>query len=248
MIAEVPTIAIEHVYVWNNTSVIVDEVLAQRLGLVPLNVDPDLFETRGCASCRQLFLSSLNSDVSTIPAGGDATDRNTLVFKLDVTCSRIKPPPTSAAKSSSSTTAPSINAPYDTLKNGLVTASQLVWEPQGEQAELLRLIAKRPAATNGDIVLAKLRPGQAIEMEMHAVKGVGKDHAKFSPVGACAALSRQYRPTVSLLRRSQQRRQPTAFFQLSSSRRQTLFRHTSLRSSRHVSRQASYASTQRRRP
>ena len=40
-----------------------------------------------------------------------------------------------------------------------------------------------PAPTNPNIVLAKLRPGQAVEMEMHAVKGVGKDHAKFSPVG-----------------------------------------------------------------
>ena len=46
MIAEVPTICIENVYVWNNTSVIQDEVLAHRLGMVPLNVDPTLFEYR----------------------------------------------------------------------------------------------------------------------------------------------------------------------------------------------------------
>lgn len=32
-------------------------------------------------------------------------------------------------------------------------------------------------------MLAKLRPGQEIEMELHAIKGVGKDHAKWSPVG-----------------------------------------------------------------
>ncbi|KAF9791181.1 hypothetical protein BJ322DRAFT_1040241 [Thelephora terrestris] len=40
LIAEVSTIAIKHVYVWDNTSVIQDEVLAQRIALVPLNVDP----------------------------------------------------------------------------------------------------------------------------------------------------------------------------------------------------------------
>ena len=34
--AEVPTLAIEYVFVHNNTSVIQDEVLAQRLGLIPL--------------------------------------------------------------------------------------------------------------------------------------------------------------------------------------------------------------------
>ena len=34
-----------------------------------------------------------------------------------------------------------------------------------------------------EIVLAKLRPGQEVEMELHAIKGLGKDHAKWSPVG-----------------------------------------------------------------
>ncbi|MCO5583486.1 hypothetical protein L7F22_037397 [Adiantum nelumboides] len=33
-----------------------------------------------------------------------------------------------------------------------------------------------------DITLAKLRPGQCIELEAHAVKGLGKTHAKWSPV------------------------------------------------------------------
>ena len=32
-------------------------------------------------------------------------------------------------------------------------------------------------------MLAKLRPGQEIDMELHAVKNVGKEHAKWSPVG-----------------------------------------------------------------
>jgi DNA-directed RNA polymerase I and III subunit RPAC1 len=43
LIAEVPTMAIETVYVFNNTSVIQDEVLAHRLGLIPIKANPEKF-------------------------------------------------------------------------------------------------------------------------------------------------------------------------------------------------------------
>lgn len=33
------------------------------------------------------------------------------------------------------------------------------------------------------ILICKMKPGQEIHAYMHAVKGIGKDHAKFSPVG-----------------------------------------------------------------
>lgn len=45
LLAEVPSVAIEHVYIANNTSIVQDEILSHRLGLVPLNVDPRLIET-----------------------------------------------------------------------------------------------------------------------------------------------------------------------------------------------------------
>jgi hypothetical protein len=48
-------VCIENVYVWDNTSVIVDEVLSHRWGLVPLNVDPALMFTKKS----KLFLLSL---------------------------------------------------------------------------------------------------------------------------------------------------------------------------------------------
>jgi DNA-directed RNA polymerase I and III subunit RPAC1 len=46
MIAEIPTMAIEKVEMWQNTSVIPDENLAHRMGLVPIAVDPRVFEYR----------------------------------------------------------------------------------------------------------------------------------------------------------------------------------------------------------
>lgn len=36
MISEVPMMAIEKVYIYNNTSIIQDEILAHRIGLIPL--------------------------------------------------------------------------------------------------------------------------------------------------------------------------------------------------------------------
>jgi DNA-directed RNA polymerases I and III subunit RPAC1 len=98
-----------------------------------------------------------------------ATDRNTIVFKLQVECTRD----TAAPRDSTD--------PAVLYHNSEVRAGDFQWIPQGEQADVFA--ASPPAPTIPETVLVKLRPGQAIEMEMHAVKGVGKDHAKFSPVG-----------------------------------------------------------------
>ena len=38
--------AIEKVFIYNNTSIIQDEVLAHRLGLIPIKADPRMFEYR----------------------------------------------------------------------------------------------------------------------------------------------------------------------------------------------------------
>ena len=104
LIADVPTICIENVYVWNNTSVIHDEVLAHRLGLVPLNVNPNIFELR--------------------ERPDRATDRNTVVFKLNVECKRKRDAPANCTD------------PDLLYENHNVTAGMLQWIPQGEQSEL----------------------------------------------------------------------------------------------------------------
>lgn len=47
------------------------------------------------------------------------------------------------------------------------------------------------------ILLAKMRPYQSIDIIMHAVKGIGRDHAKFSPV---ATASYRLMPVIDILR------------------------------------------------
>ncbi|KXZ47870.1 hypothetical protein GPECTOR_32g483 [Gonium pectorale] len=155
LIAEVPTMAIEHVFIVNNTSIIQDEVMAHRLGLVPLLVPPHLFDEKVAEEA--------------------PSEKNTVVFKLDVTCKR---------------------KPDGSLENDKVLSSQLVWLPAGSelpeettcrfasgQAHLFaEPDAQAPRAVHSDILLAKLRPGQTIQLEAHATKGIGKQHAKWSPV------------------------------------------------------------------
>lgn len=43
LIAEVPTVAIEKITINQNTTVVPDEVLAHRMGLIPINANPSLF-------------------------------------------------------------------------------------------------------------------------------------------------------------------------------------------------------------
>jgi len=51
MISEVPTLAIEDVRIYDNTSVIFDEMLAHRLGLIPLRTDLARYAVRSECSC-----------------------------------------------------------------------------------------------------------------------------------------------------------------------------------------------------
>lgn len=60
MIAEVPTLAIDLVNIYDNSSILFDEVLAHRLGLIPLKFDPVKLNLktdckckgRGCIHCQ----------------------------------------------------------------------------------------------------------------------------------------------------------------------------------------------------
>lgn len=156
MISEVPSLAAEHVYFLNNTSVIQDEVLAHRIGLVPLKVDPDM----------------LTWVDSSLPEDERFTDENTIVMTLDVTCTRNPDAPKDCTD------------PKILYRNSSVYARDLKFEPQGRQAELFAKCPVCPA--DPDILLAKLRPGQEISLRAHCILGVGGDHAKFSPVATAS--------------------------------------------------------------
>lgn len=260
MISEVPTMALEYIYMWNNTGLIHDEVLSHRLGLIPLNVDPRYFDEYG-----------FDVDEEGNPA---ATDRNTIVFRLNVSCGRnakedekirtkmevkwkqeglvsgydveeaqqkeknkstdntvdddaneekeeskeddegLEPSVmnlslsdraanNAVASSNISTNAP-IDSPHRPFTRHVYTRD-LLWAPQGDQLSRFPLSSSGVGSGVGggirplheDILIAKLRPGQVIELEAHARKGIGKDHAKFSPV---ATASYRLLPHIEILK------------------------------------------------
>lgn len=146
MISEVPTMAIEDVYIRNNTSILPDEMLAHRLGLIPIKADPRLFVER---------------------KEGEYTDKDTIVFNLKVKCEAI----------------PNAKEDFPEDKKytkSKVTSGDLVWEPQGEQEDIYVDNPIKPVYD--DILIAKLRPGQEIDVVCYCEKNVGKEHAKWSPV------------------------------------------------------------------
>ncbi|KNE70410.1 hypothetical protein AMAG_14544 [Allomyces macrogynus ATCC 38327] len=162
LIAEVPTMAIEDVFIKNNTSVMMDEVLAHRLGLIPLRADVHKFGERG---------------------PNDApTDLNTIVLNLKVKCERIQGTPKSMPRE-------------QRLTNHTVYSRDIIWDPQGDQATEHRDNPIQPAFD--DIVITKLNQGEELDIVMHARKGIGRDHAKYSPVGTA---SYRIMPEIHILR------------------------------------------------
>lgn len=157
MISEVPSVAAESIFVFNNTSVIQDEVLAHRIGLIPLKVDPDEVAW-----------------VDQVEEGETPkfTDENTIVLTLDVTCTDNP----NAPKGSTN--------PKELYRNSHVYAKDLKFEPQGKQVEKFK--GNPVVAADPNILIAKLRPGQEISLRAHCVLGVGSDHAKFSPVATAS--------------------------------------------------------------
>ncbi|KAG7558306.1 hypothetical protein FFLO_02776 [Filobasidium floriforme] len=204
LIAEVPTIAIESVYVYNNTSIMQDEVLAHRLGLLPIKFDPRLLNWKP-----KQVTGADGSGLDLKPTEDETvTDRNTIVFTLAVECSRN---PTAARDETD---------PAKLYINSSVYSGHLAYQHHGRQYRLFNLPIPPPATADenpivdpdhemkgdswseppkvsvDDVLLVKMRPGQQLNMLLYAVKGVGKDHAKFSPV---ATASYRLLPHIDIL-------------------------------------------------
>lgn len=157
LLVEVPTIAIEIVRFHNNTSIMHDEMLAHRLGLIPLKIDPRPFNIR----CK----------------GNEVTPRNTIKFRLKVRCENSRTAP------NDSEAPPDLLYTNYKVTSSYI---EHVPFPGAETQQAAMFGDSLPAPVDDDIVLCKLRPGQEIDVDMEATKNIGKEHAKWSPVCTAA--------------------------------------------------------------
>nr|POE83334.1 dna-directed rna polymerase ii subunit rpb3 [Quercus suber] len=165
MLAEIPTIAIDLVEVERNTSVLADEFLAHRLGLIPLstrNVE-DMFYSRDC-DCDE-FCDNC-AVILRLDVMNRSSDENISVFASDLF-------PISTDGSSRDAHG------YGNGMNGVIEELP----PRGHPVTM-------DAAGKGALI-CKLRKGQELKLRCIAKKGIAKEHAKWAPT---AAIGFEYDP------------------------------------------------------
>lgn len=131
MISEVPTIAFHNISISENNTVFPDEYIAHRIGLIPIVVDPELFDFKK----------------------DDDDTSNVLNFR--------------------------IHYKNNSKENECVYSDSIEWIPNENQKNINLTI--KPG-----VLICKSVPGNIIEMELQAEKGIGKTHAKWSPVSICS--------------------------------------------------------------
>eukprot|EP00825_Cyclidium_porcatum_P021286 TRINITY_DN2378_c0_g1_i1.p1 TRINITY_DN2378_c0_g1~~TRINITY_DN2378_c0_g1_i1.p1 ORF type:complete len:235 (+),score=48.39 TRINITY_DN2378_c0_g1_i1:174-878(+) len=112
MISEVPTMAIHRVSFFQNTSIIPDEVLAHRLGLIPIKANPKLFQFK--EESQEYFES------------------NCIQFSIKFKCTRKKEFMNKTEKDLANMN------PEDYLDNHTLYAKDLSWVPIGNQGSLFQ--------------------------------------------------------------------------------------------------------------
>lgn len=140
MIAEVPTFAIDLVEVIENSSVLCDEFVAHRVGLIPL--------------------TSENAFRTSLPHEYEGDNNSEVEFRIDL-----------QVKCETDQT-------QDVTSNDLVCFENDVL-PVSFPAK--RHMEERHTSPEG-VLIVRLRKNQELHLKCLARKGIGKDHAKWSPV------------------------------------------------------------------
>lgn len=155
MIAEVPTLAIDLVEFKDNTTVLNDEYIAHRLGLIPIRYQP--VDSMKGGDCSDSFVSHRECMCY------ERCPRCSVEFELDVTY-----------KVSGDDT--DVLAPLTVTSRDLISNHEAVMPAhflsQDEQDE----------AQDEGVAIVKMGPGQKLKLKAVARMGISKEHAKWCPV------------------------------------------------------------------
>ena len=191
---QVPTIAIDLVEVEANTSVLHDEFIAHRLGLVPLvstgavdqMVSPFESAAAGAgASAAAAAAAGGNAVESALDDGEEWFD---VELRLDVSC------PVGSSENTLDVTTndlcldsrhPGVR-PVGFVPSAASTSSSGAMNDDGFGSSTRKANNDESTADRRGILLAKLRQGQELRLRAVARKGIGKDHAKRQPVATAA--------------------------------------------------------------
>ncbi|XP_020224503.1 DNA-directed RNA polymerases II, IV and V subunit 3 [Cajanus cajan] len=155
MIAEVPTIAIDLVEIEVNSSVLNDEFIAHRLGLIPLTSERAMSMrfSRDCDACD----------------GDGQCEFCSVEFHLRVKCMT--------------------DQTLDVSSKDLYSSDHSVVPVDFSDP------SNHESSDNRGIIIVKLRRGQELRLRAIARKGIGKDHAKWSPA---ATVTFMYEPEIHI--------------------------------------------------
>ncbi|KAI6678003.1 hypothetical protein NL676_038799 [Syzygium grande] len=156
MIAEVPTIAIDLVEIEVNSSVLNDEFIAHRLGLIPLTSDRAMSMrfSRDCDACD----------------GDGQCEFCSVEFHLRAKCMT--------------------DQTLDVTSKDLISSDHTVVPVDFSDA-----LGGDDSSEQKGITIVKLRRGQELRLRAIARKGIGKDHAKWSPA---ATVTFMYEPEIHI--------------------------------------------------
>eukprot|EP00934_Nitzschia_sp_Nitz4_P006883 Nitzschia sp. Nitz4//scaffold189_size62959//43287//44375//NITZ4_006314-RA/size62959-snap-gene-0.10-mRNA-1//-1//CDS//3329539914//6873//frame0 len=158
MIAEVPTLAIDLVEFHENSTVLNDEYIAHRLGLIPIRFQPT--ETTKGEDCSKAFLPHRECVCY------ERCPRCSVDFELEVGFDEAM-----QHRSEEELLAPLTVTSQDLKSNnpGVMPAHFLNQDEQDE-------------AQDAGVAVVKMGPGQRLKLKAVARMGIGKEHAKWSPV------------------------------------------------------------------
>jgi len=185
-IADVPTMAFDFVDIIENSSVLDDEFIAHRLGLIPLiSNDVSYFKYArdcecedGCVFCMVEFTCDIVNN------GNEAivvTQRDLINVTGDVPIDDNQPHDYVQQLMRCKNVQPFHEEPILSKQTIVIDGDH---EDEDDEAVGGGGGGGVSKTTNEDIILVKLGPQQRLKLRARATKGIGKEHAKFSPVSA----------------------------------------------------------------